>query len=177
MEPLRGGALAVPGPDAVAAIWARAAQRRPPAEWALRWVWNHSEVTMALSGMNAHEQLRENVAAAGAAQAGGMSALELDLVAEARDVFRAKMKVNCTTCGYCLPCPSGVSIPDVFAAYNASAMFDARDKASAVYRFWTVAGGHGADRCAHCGECEPKCPQNIPIQAMLDEGHAHLVNP
>jgi uncharacterized protein len=177
MEPLRGGALAVEGPDAVTALWARAAAPRPPADWALRWVWNHPEVTLALSGMNAPGQLAENLAAARAAGAQSMTAEELALVADVRDVFRAKIKVNCTTCGYCLPCPSGVSIPDVFSAYNTSAMFDAREKASAVYRLWTMGGGHGADQCAHCGECEPKCPQHIAIQDRLDEAHAHLVTP
>jgi uncharacterized protein len=175
MEPLRGGALAVPVPGAVDGVWARAATPRPPAEWALRWVWNHPEVTLALSGMNAPEQLDENLRAAERSGAGAMTAEELALVAEVRDAFRTKIQVNCTTCGYCLPCPSGVSIPDVFSAYNTSAMFDARATASMVYRFWTVAAGHGADQCANCGECEPKCPQQIPIQDKLDEAHRHLV--
>jgi uncharacterized protein len=174
MEPLRGGALAAVGPDAVTAIWARAGERRSPAAWALRWVWNHPEVVMALSGMNSVEQLEENLASAEAAESHAMSPEELALVGEAREVFRAKMKVNCTTCGYCLPCPSGVAIPDVLSSYNTSAMFDARVTASAVYRFWVMAGGHGADQCAKCGECEPKCPQSIPIQEMLEQAHAHL---
>jgi len=174
MEPLRGGALAVRGPDPVMASWARASERRSPAEWALRWVLNHQEVVTALSGMNSLDQLEENLAAAETARAGGMSPEELALVAEVRDHFRSKIKVGCTTCGYCLPCPSGVSIPDVLSSYNTSAMFDARETASAIYKFWIMAGGHGADKCARCGECEPKCPQNIPIQDMLDEAHAHL---
>jgi predicted aldo/keto reductase-like oxidoreductase len=174
MESLRGGALAVKGPDAVTAMWARAAERRLPADWALRWVWNHPEVIMALSGMNAPEQLEENLASAETARAHDLSPQELSLVGEVRDFFRARMKVNCTTCGYCLPCPSGVAIPDVLSNYNSSAMFDARKTASAIYKFWVMAGGHGADQCAHCGECEPRCPQNIPIQDMLEEAHAHL---
>lgn len=174
MEPLRGGVLAAAGSDAVTSIWSRAAERWTPAEWALRWVWNRPEVTLALSGMNAPDQLEENIRVACAARAGGLSAEQVALVAEVRDVFRAKMKVDCTTCGYCLPCPSGVAIPDVFSAYNTSSMFDARDSASAVYRFWTMGGGHGADKCAQCGECEPKCPQHIPIAEKLEEAHAHL---
>ena len=174
MEPLRGGALAAAGPEAVTAIWARAAVKRSPADWALRWVWDHADVVMALSGMNAPEQLDGNIAAAEAARAGVMTAEELSLVAEVRDFFRSKMVVNCTTCGYCLPCPNGVSIPDVFSAYNTSAMFGTRRAASAVYRFYVCAGGHGADQCARCGECEPKCPQQIPIQDMLEAAHAHL---
>jgi hypothetical protein len=174
MEPLRGGALAAPGPGDVAAIWARAAERRSPAAWALRWVWNHPEVVMAVSGMNSLQQLEENLASAEFAEANVMGPEELALIGEVREVFRAKMKVNCTTCGYCLPCPNGVAIPDVLSNYNTSAMFDARATASAVYRLWVMAGGHGADQCANCGECEPKCPQGIPIQEMLEQAHAHL---
>jgi predicted aldo/keto reductase-like oxidoreductase len=174
MEPLRGGLLAARGPETVDAIWARSAVKRSPADWALRWVWNHPEVVTALSGMNAPEQLDGNIAAAQAAQAGAMTADELSLVAEVRDLFRARMKVNCTTCGYCLPCPNGVSIPDVFSSYNTSAMFGALRQASTVYRMYVMSGGHGADQCARCGECEPKCPQQIPIQDKLEEAHAHL---
>jgi predicted aldo/keto reductase-like oxidoreductase len=174
MEPLRGGALAAHGPAAVLAIWARAAVKRSPAEWALRWLWNQPDVTMALSGMNAPGQLDENIAAAESARAGGLSDEESSLFAEVRDVFRAKMKVDCTTCGYCLPCPTGVAIPDVFSSYNTSAMFDARQPASFVYRTFVVGRGNGADQCTRCGECEPKCPQQIRIQDKLEEAHAHL---
>ncbi len=174
MEPLRGGLLAGRVPEPVAAIWARASVKRSPADWALRWVWHHPEVVMALSGMNAPEQLDDNLATAESARAGGLGVEELSLVAEVREFFRAKMKVNCTTCGYCLPCPAGVAIPDVFSNYSTSAMFDARRTASFVYRNWVMGGGHGADQCTRCGECEPKCPQRIPIQDMLEEAHAHL---
>jgi uncharacterized protein len=174
MEPLRGGSLAARGPEAVDAVWARAAVNRSPADWALRWVWNHPEVTLALSGMNAPGQLDENLATADSASANGLGEDELALVAAARDIFRSKMKVNCTTCGYCLPCPSGVAIPDVFSSYNTATMFDARQTASNVYRYWVMGGGHGADQCARCGECEPKCPQQISIPDMLEEAHAHL---
>ncbi len=174
MEPLRGGSLAAGGPEAVDAIWARAAVKRLPADWALRWVWDHPDVVMALSGMNAPEQLDANIATAEAARAGAMTAEDLSLVAQVRELFRAKMKVACTTCGYCLPCPNGVSIPDVFSSYNTSAMFGALRAASVVYRMYVMAGGHGADQCARCGECEPKCPQQLPIQDMLEEAHAHL---
>jgi uncharacterized protein len=174
MEPLRGGALAVRGPDPVTAIWDRAVERRSPAAWALRWVLSHPDVATALSGMKSLEQLEENLDTADAARPGSMSPEELALVGEVRDFFRARITVNCTTCGYCQPCPSGVAIPDVLSAYNTSAMFDARPTASAVYRLWIMAGGHGADKCARCGECEPKCPQNISIQDKLEEAHAHL---
>jgi len=174
MEPLRGGLLGARVPDAVAAVWARAAVKRSTADWALRWVWNHPDVMMVLSGMNAPEQLDENIAAAESASAGSLSAAELSLFAEARQVFHAKMKVNCTTCGYCLPCPSGVAIPDVFSNYNTSTMFDARRVASAIYHMVVLSSGRGGDQCTRCGDCEPRCPQQILIQDMLEEAHAHL---
>ncbi len=174
MEPLRGGVLAAQGPAAVQAIWARAPEHHSPANRALRWVWNHAEVVSALSGMNTQQQLADNLTSAAIAAAGAMGAEELRLVAEVRDHYRSRMKVDCTTCGYCLPCPSGVAIPDVFSTYNSSTMFDARQSAAMVYRFWVAANGHGGDACLQCGECEPKCPQHITIADKLQEAHAHL---
>lgn len=66
MEPLRGGDLgrAIP-PPAVQKLWDTAKQKRSQAEWALRWVWNHPEVTVVLSGMNEEAHIAENIAIAG----------------------------------------------------------------------------------------------------------------
>ncbi len=175
MEPLRGGGLAARVPDAVRAIWARYAVRRSPAQWALRWVWDHPEVVTALSGMNSESQLGENLAAADKAAANTMQPDELALVDEVRTYYNARIRVACTTCGYCQPCPNGVAISDVFSSYNMSAMFDAQKSAAFGYRAFVMAAGHGADNCLECAECEPKCPQAIPIPEKLKEAHAHLV--
>ena len=174
MEPLRGGALASKVPDQVKALWSRYPAPRTSAEWALRWVWNRPEVVTALSGMNAESQLTENLAVAESARAGAMSATELALVAEARDHFRARTKVSCTTCGYCEPCPNGVAISDVFSMYNTSAVFNSTEFVAGWYRNQFVHHGRGADACLDCGECEAKCPQAIPIVEKLKEAHAHL---
>jgi uncharacterized protein len=174
MEPLRGGVLAAEGPEPVRAIWARAADGRKPADRALRWVWDHPEVVSALSGMNTDQQLAENLSSAEGAAAETMSGEERWLLGEVRDHYRSRMKVDCTTCGYCLPCPNGVAIPDVFSTYNTSTMFDAHRSAATVYRLWVSANGHGGDACLQCGECEPKCPQQIPIAEKLQDAHAHL---
>lgn len=172
MEPLRGGALARPSP-AIQNIWARSDKPWSPAEWALRWIWEQPGVVTVLSGMNAANQLRDNVQAA--ASEGTLGAGELALVDEAKRVYRARMRVPCTTCGYCQPCPNGVSIPDVFSNYNAAAMFDSKEGPAATYRQWVLGAGAGADQCTGCAECEPKCPQHIGIVKALEEAHAHLV--
>ena len=174
MEPLRGGGLAVKIPDDLQRIWARSPVSRTPAEWALRWVWDHSEVITVLSGMNAEHQLRENLAVADSARAGAMTAEDLALIGDVRDYYRSKMKVFCTTCGYCEPCPQGVAIPKVFAFYNRSAMFDAQQTVAGFYQNFLVKNGQGADVCQTCGECEPKCPQAIPIMEKLKEAHVHF---
>jgi uncharacterized protein len=69
-----------------------------------------------------------------------------------------------------------VAIPDAFSLYNTSAMFGSKEYAAGWYRFQFLRNGRGADACIECGECEPKCPQAIPIPQKLKEAHAHLVS-
>jgi len=177
MEPLRGGTLAVPQPEAVQQIWSRAAQQRPPADRALRWVWNAPGLVTALSGMNAETQLTENLAAADLAEVGALSTEDLALFREVQGYYAARTAVPCTTCGYCTPCPSGVSIPETFGAYNTGSMFGTWKSAAWSYDTFIVQAGHGADQCVQCGACEPKCPQRIPIMDKLKEAHQALTLP
>jgi uncharacterized protein len=183
MEPLRGGNLAVPAPPTeVKAIWDEAPAKRTPAEWALRWVWNHPEVTVVLSGMNDEAQVAENIAIASDAHADSLSAAELKLVERAAKVYRRLMKVGCTGCGYCLPCPNDVTIPICFEEYNKMHLFGGAEEAK--FRYVVRMSGQltgdkpgFASQCVQCGECLDKCPQEIPIPDMLAQVAAEMEGP
>jgi len=167
MEPLRGGTLTreVPG---MRDVCAGAPPRRSAAEWALRWVWNRADVTVVLSGMSSMAHVEENVRVAEAGLPCSLSRAELEVYEKLNTLYRSRMKVDCTTCAYCMPCPSGVSIPECFACYNAAFMFDDRAHAQLVYGF-RARNDRGASACNECGTCEEHCPQRIPIAEKLKE--------
>ncbi|TCK59335.1 aldo/keto reductase [Seleniivibrio woodruffii] len=176
MEPLRGGSLANPvQPDLVQAVWDEADVKRTPVEWALRWVWNYPEVGVILSGMNEEAHIDQNIAVACEAHPLSLTAKELELVDRAEAAFKKLLKVNCTGCEYCLPCPVGVKIPSCFEYYNNRFLFD--DLNTAMFRYAMVTGEAFSDKpnngfasqCVSCGECVDKCPQGIAIPDVLQD--------
>jgi predicted aldo/keto reductase-like oxidoreductase len=128
----------------------------------LRWVWDHPEVTVVLSGMSDETQIEENLATAAGARAGSLTAPETELVARAGAKYREIMKVECTGCGYCLPCPSGVDIPSSFDAFNVWHTLGKPQQANFSYivRAAGIFTGQPAyaSLCSRCMDCEEKCP-------------------
>jgi predicted aldo/keto reductase-like oxidoreductase len=183
MEPLRGGNLALStAPPAIAALWEQAAVRRTPVEWALRWVWNRPEVTVVLSGMNEEAHIDENLAIAAAAQPSSLTGDELELVERISKAYRQLMKVGCTGCAYCMPCPSGIMIPACFEGYNKMHMFRAKEEAKFMHALrmsGILSGGKAgfASQCAQCNTCLDKCPQHIEIPTVLAQVAAELEGP
>ena len=168
MEPIRGGQLAAGPPERIAGLWDTSPVKRSPAEWALRWVWNQPEVAVVLSGMSNMAQVEENLAGADRSGVGTMSDFETALVAKVAETYREIGPVPCTGCRYCMPCPNGVDIPQVFGIYNDIALYgdDKRPKRLYVLR---LAENERADSCIECGECLEKCPQEIDIPRWLKE--------
>jgi predicted aldo/keto reductase-like oxidoreductase len=177
MEPLRGGMLTKDIPS-INDIWRKATVQRSLSEWALRWVWNHPEVTVVLSGMSSFEQVQQNVAYAESGLANSLSQEDLNLFGEAEIEYKKRIKVPCTGCRYCMPCSSNVSIPECFEMYNQGCMFDAPEVANANYDIvlgGMLTGRSGfASQCQECGDCEEKCPQGIPIREHLKKVAAYF---
>ena len=173
MEPLRGGRLAEQVPEKVQSIWDSAPEKRSPAEWALRWIWNHPQVSTALSGMNSMAQLRENLKIAGEGLANSLSPKDLALIDRVMETYQKMLAIDCTACSYCLPCPKGVNIPHNFRLYNDHHMFKDPEINFILYNRLT-APEQRASNCAECGECEERCPQHIQIIEELKKVHSTL---
>ena len=161
MEPLRGGKLAVNLPEAVQLAFNNAEIYRNPADLALRWVWNQPEVSVILSGMNSMQQLIENIETANNASVNSFMPFEIELIEKVKGIFNNRVKVNCTSCEYCMPCPSGVNIPGCFTFYNNYYIFGREE----AYRM--LSPNQRASNCIECGECETHCPQGIAIRKEL----------
>ena len=173
MEPLRGGRLARNIPDEIQAIWDQAPVKRSPAEWAFRWLANHPEVSVILSGMGRLDEVKENIRTMSDAMPMALSEVELDLVEQVRRLYQQRIKVNCTDCRYCMPCPQGVAIPRIFGIYNHANIYNVFEEGKRQYNHLIKEGGD-ASRCVECGRCESVCPQNLTIIQHLQEAHSAL---
>ncbi|SFM78560.1 aldo/keto reductase [Methanolobus profundi] len=174
MEPLRGGNLVRNVPPEIEDIWNEADVKRSPAEWAFRWVWNHPEVTVVLSGMNEMSQLDENIRTASEAEPDSLTEKERDIVHRVAEKYRDLMAVPCTGCNYCMPCPVGVDIPGCFDLYNSKRIFKGISDHDTQYRYLVHQMGvlgknSSASLCVNCGKCKEKCPQQIDIPEKLKE--------
>lgn len=168
MEPLRGGNLARNVPDEVKAVYDKADVKRSPAEWCFRFVWNHPEVSLVLSGMNDMEHIKENIRISNAGYPNSLSEKEIAIINEVKEVYKLRTKVNCTSCKYCMPCPFGVDIPRNFALLNNASIYGNVEGVKQQYNSLDKEGKSAAN-CRECGRCEKACPQHIEIRKMLKE--------
>lgn len=173
MEPLKGGKLAQSTTDELQGIWDQNDTKRTPVEWAFRWLYNFPEVATILSGVSNMAQLQDNLRIFDEADANSMTEKELGIVQEAKNYYKRKILVGCTGCEYCLPCPAGVAIPQIFSLYNDASLYNAIEKYTLEYEK-LIAVGKDASACVRCGQCEGVCPQNLHIMDQLQEAHVYL---
>ena len=173
MGPIAGGRLVVPG--GVIKDEEGGLEVKTP-ELALRFVWNNPNVSTALSGMSTIEMVEENIISA---EKTDLNEEENERVLELVQRNKKLADLYCTGCEYCLPCPNDVNIPENFRYMNWFKVWGMEKEAIKAYanlgkeNLWTPWGGAtpglNAEACIQCGECEPKCPQNIPIIEQLEE--------
>jgi len=174
MGPVGGGRLGVR--SEVMGSLVAGIERVP--ELALRFVLSNANVSVALSGMSTMQQVEENIATA--ADEISLSESDREAIRQHLDRMSEMSKLYCTGCGYCLPCPSGVAIPRIFELYNYGRVYGLWEVACRRYEKMGTNPNRPAaraDACVECGECEEKCPQNIPIREQLKEAHAGLTQP
>ena len=168
MEPLLGGKL-VEIPREGLDIFEKANPDSTPVSWALNWIWNQSEATVILSGMNEMSQLTENMNLAEESRPGMMTSSEQEVLHQVVEVLNKTYKIRCTGCNYCMPCPKKLNIPAYFAAYNSSYAIGWR---TGVMQYMLSVGITSntpsfINNCIQCGVCEKKCPQGIEIRKEL----------
>lgn len=178
MEPLRGGLLVNNLPKKAEEVIENAAEKRSAAEWALRWLWNQKEVSVVLSGMNSMDMVEENIRIASNVQIGELTKEDMEIFERVKAAFNEKIKVNCTGCSYCMPCPFGVDIPGSFRCYNVS-YTDGYFKGFMEYLMCTTMRNKQspASLCKECGACEKHCPQSIAIRAELKKVKRRFEHP
>jgi len=178
MEPLRGGKLIHRLPETALQIFADYPIKHSPAQWAFRWLWNQPEVTCVLSGMNSHEMVMDNIKTASTVEIGELGPSEEDMLRQIVAAINEKVKVGCTGCGYCMPCPKNVDIPGTFAAYNRK-YTESRFWGTVEYMMCTAMRktSTAASNCIECGKCEKHCPQNIAIREELKNAKKELEGP
>ncbi len=178
MEPLRGGKLVSRLPQSAVSEFEKHPLKRTPAQWAFRWLWNQKEVTCVLSGMNSMEMLQDNVETASTAEIGELGREEEQMLSRVVAAINANMKVGCTGCGYCMPCPKGVDIPGAFAAYNRMA---SEGKVAGIKEHFMCSAARkdstAVSNCIGCGKCEKHCPQGISIRQELKNAGKALEGP
>ena len=184
MEPVKGGTLANPPAEAKAVI-NEASVKRTPVDWALQFLWNRPEVATVLSGMSNMQQVVENCDSADQSGINSLSQKEEQTIARLAEIYQKKILVPCTGCGYCMLCPTGVNIPQNFAILNNYSLEQGWVRRFQVRRKYKKLVGSkdklnkenpngNALLCNNCGECIPKCPQDINIPEELEKVHAIL---
>ena len=179
MEPLKGGTLVNPTLDAIE-ILNSAEKKKSTVEWALQFLWNKPEISVVLSGMGSKKMIQENCQIADRSGINSLNSSEMKIIDQLAKIYRKQIKVSCTACGYCMPCPEGVDIPQIFACLNNIFLEKSRFRRFQTRRSYnklqsskariTLEMPNGnAELCTNCGICVEKCPQRINIPKELEK--------
>jgi len=167
MEPLKGGKLTTNIPPSILRYMDSFDVKRTPADWGLRWVASHPEVTTILSGMSTIEQVTENIEILSDADAGCLSEKELSIIAQIAEEYEKLIPYACTSCGYCRrDCPRQIEIPLIIGMRNEASMFDCHQKIR--YEISHMIR-KPPSFCIDCKKCEEVCPQHLRVSEIMKE--------
>lgn len=174
MEPLRGGRLVGLLPESAKKLISEDG-KTTPAELAFQWLYHQPEITCVLSGMNSIEMVKENIRIASENTIGCMTKPRQTLIEQVRQEIRKSVRVGCTGCGYCMPCPVGVDIPGTFQCYNTVSSENKRTARQEYLKCTAIRKNpSSASQCIQCGKCETHCPQQIKIRDELKNAAKEL---
>ena len=175
MEPLRGGRLVDLLPESAKELFRKDTQGRTAAELAFKWLYDQPEVTCVLSGMDSLKTVEQNLKTAAEALPGCMTDLDRKLLEQVKKEIEKYVKIGCTGCGYCMPCPKGVDIPGTFRCYNAM-YTEGKKSGRRDYMQCTAMRQNpsSASQCIQCGKCETHCPQHLEIRKGLKTAAGEL---
>ena len=178
MEPLRGGRLVNGIPEKAKEMIRTMTPGWSPAEFGLKWLWNQPEVTCVLSGMNSMDMVKENIRIASEMEEGSLTPDDMNTYEKVIEEIERKIKVRCTGCGYCMPCPAGVDIPGCFKTYNTSYVENYYNGLREYFMCTAMKNETSmASQCRQCGKCETHCPQGIHIRDELKKVKRRFENP
>ena len=163
MEPARGGRLA----DLTAgsnALLKAAEPDRSIASWAFRFVKSLPGIQVILSGMNAENQMSDNLATF--SQEDKLTDADLELLQNAVDMLVKEVSAPCTACRYCSECPMELDIPELLKTYNQYAI---SKSGFALMGLNNLPEDKRPSACIGCGTCASACPQNIQIPDLMAE--------
>jgi len=179
MEPLKGGTLANPPQEALDIINSTE-KKRTPVDWALQFLWNKPEISVVLSGMGSQTMVQENCASADRSGINSLTLQDQHVIESLSEVYSKRILVPCTACGYCMPCPEGVNIPQNFACLNNVSLETRRFRRLLTRRAYRKLENSkknvdlnnpngNATLCIECRRCVEKCPQKIDIPKELEK--------
>lgn len=171
MEPIKGGRLANPPAEIKELIGDFS--DLSPAQLALKFVLDLDNVMTVLSGMNDINQVRENLKIADQVEINKLSEKEKSFYQKAREIYKSKEKIDCTSCEYCLPCTVEINIPKIFALWNNAFLYDEEEKSKKAFEEYLI-DGVSPDSCIECGKCENICPQSLEIIEELRKANEFL---
>ena len=158
MEPVKGGSLASL-PEKMESFFYEEQPDRSVASWAFRFAAGFPNVKVILSGMSTLEQVEDNLDTFSNYEP--LTLKEMSAIENVTREYQARLFNGCTACDYCMPCPFGLKIPENFRLWNSAGIYE--DIEANREKYLALDPGERASNCQECGQCEPKCPQAIPI--------------